>query len=79
MSWKSAFIVPPPKFAVFLFDEQRKLCEKCLHCSIKIPQSQGPAQWNCTVEDRKSITACSFMRYPGQKCGPDGKLFKGKV
>lgn len=79
MTWKSVFIVPPANLPEFLFDEQKKLCEQCKYCSIKVAKFHYGAQWNCSIRGTEKGNSCSLMRQPGKQCGPEGKLFVPKA
>lgn len=56
----------------FLFDEQRKQCERCVFHK-KLVNAHGGAELLCQL--RGQLT-CSLARTSGHECGPDAARFK---
>lgn len=69
--------VPQLEFALpqFAFDQQRGTCEACAHIVIRTTR-QNERELLCGAEGRSAAhRGCSFLRHPGQPCGPDAALF----
>lgn len=75
--WQRRFVpVLAHALPVFQFDQQRATCEACAHV-IRLSSSSRDVELLCAQGGLRR--GCSFLRLPGQACGPEASQFTPSI